>query len=396
MSITILTGLPGSGKSETVITRVNSALQEGRVAFTFLCSDSPILRARPNIVKRGRMGCRAGLSARVDHFVSTARSIDLLENMPAGALLAFDEAQHFGEKIVDSWCAASERGAEILIASPNNAQLKALSRRGYEAERLRLICQVCQEQDASAFLCHLDEDRTESVCAECSERLTEDARARIIDRLLHGGPEPGEKWIYQPVELPECDTWSVIRTDTRERCRFIVDTCAREGLPNAHSSYLDVGCNTGFFCHEMARAGFNSTGVDVAAREIEVARLMSTYFRRDYATYVQSDAHEYLKTTRDHTFDVTSAFSVFQWTMIQKTPEHGLDCMRWLFEKTRRICILEMGESTEAHYIERIGLRYDSAWIRNFMETHGGFERVELIDMKSSRFKRDLHVGFKA
>ena len=265
MTITILTGLPGSGKSETVITRVNSALQEGRAAFTFLCSDSPILRARPNIVKHGRMGCRAGLSARVDHFVSTARSIDLLENMPAGALLAFDEAQHFGEKIVDSWCAASDCGAEILIASPNDAQLKALNRRGYEAERLRLICQVCQEQEASAFLCHLDEDRTESVCAECSERLSEDARARIIDRLLNGGPEPGEKWIYQPVELPECDTWSVIRTDTRERCRFIVDTCAREGLPNAHSSYLDVGCNTGFFCHEMARAGFNSTGVDVAA-----------------------------------------------------------------------------------------------------------------------------------
>ena len=396
MPITILTGLPGSGKSETVISRVNSALQEGRVALTFLCSDSPILRARPNIAKRGRMGCRSGLFARVDHFVSTARSIDLLENAPAGALLAFDEAQHFGETIVDSWCAASERGAEILIASPNEAQLKGLKRRGHEAERLRLICQACQEREASAFLCHLDEDRTEAVCAECSDRLTEDARARIIDRLLHGGPQPGEEWLYQPVELPECSAWEVIRTDTQERCRIVLDTCAREGLPNAHSSYLDVGCNTGFFCHEMARAGFHSTGVDVAAKEIEVARLMSTYFRRDYATYVQSDAHEYLKTTQDRTFDVTSAFSVFQWTMIQKTPEHGLDCMRWLFEKTRRICILEMGESTEAHYIERIGLRYDSAWIRDFMETHGGFERIELIDMKSSRLKRDLLVGFKS
>ena len=396
MTITVLTGLPGSGKSETVITRVNSALQEGRVALTFLCSDSPILRARPNIVKHGRMGCRAGLFARVDHFVSTARSIDLLENAPVDALLAFDEAQHFGERIVESWCAASERGAEILIASPSDAQLKALNRRGYEAERLRLICQECQAQEASVFLCHVDEDRTESVCAECSDRLIEDARARIIDRLLHGRPQPGEEWTYQPVELPECSAWEVIRTDTQERCRIVVDACAREGLPNAHSTYLDVGCNTGFFCHEMARAGFHSTGVDVAANEIEVARLMSTYFHRDYSTYVQSDAHEYLKTTQDRTFDVTSAFSVFQWTMIQKTPEHGFDCMRWLFEKTRRICILEMGESTEAHYIERIGLRYDSAWIRDFMETHGGFERIELIDMKSSRLKRDLFVGFKS
>ena len=342
------------------------------------------------------MGCRAGLFARVDHFVSTARSIDLLENVPAGALLAFDEAQHFGEKIVDSWCAASERGAEILIASPNDAQLKALNRRGYEAERLCLICQVCREQEASAFLCHLDEDRTESVCAECSERLTEDARARVIDRLLHRGPHPGKEWAYQPIELPEFSNWKVVRTDTQERCRLLVDTCAREGLPNAHSTYLDVGCNTGLFCYQMSRAGFHATGVDIAAIEIEVARLMSTYFRRDYVTYIFSDAYEYLKTTQDRTFDVTSAFSVFQWMMMQKTPDHGLDAMRWLFKKTRRICILEVGESSEPHYIERIGLRYDSAWMRDFMEMHGGFDRVELIDMKSSKLKRDLLVGFKS
>ena len=396
MAITILTGLPGSGKSETVITRVNSALREGRVALTFLCSDSPILRARPNIAKHGRMSCRAGSFARVDHFVSTAKSIDLIENVPAGALLAFDEAQHFGEEIVDSWCAASERGAEVLIACPNEAQLKALRRRGHQAERLRLMCQVCQEREASASFCYLDDDRMESVCSGCSKRLTKDARARIVDRLLHGRPHPGEKWTYQPIELRECRNWGVLRPDTRERCRFVVDTCAREGLPNSHSSYLDIGCSTGSFCHQMSMAGFHSTGVDVAANEIEIARLMSTFFRRDHAAYVLSDAHEYLKTTQDHTFDVTSAFSVFQWLMMQKTPEHGLDCMRWLFGKTRRICILEMGESTEPHYIERIGLRYDSFWLREFMQTHGGFERVELLDMKTSRFKRDLLVGFKS
>ena len=341
------------------------------------------------------MGCRSGVFARVNHFESTARTIELLEHVPSGALLAFDEAQHFGEKIVESWCMASERGAEVLIGSPNEAQLKALNRRGHEAERLRLTCQVCREREASTFLCFLAEDRTESVCPDCSERLTNDARARVIDLLRQRGPHPGKEWTYQPVELPECRHWGAVRTDTEERCRILIKLCARGGLPNAHSTYLDVGCNTGFFSYRMSRAGFHSTGVDVVASEIEVARLMSTYFRRDYATYVVSDAHEYLRTTQDQTFDVTSAFSVFQWMMMQKTPEHGLDGMRWLFGKTRRICVLEMGESTEAHYVERIGLSYDSAWIRDFMKTHGGFERIELIDMKSSKLKRDLLVGYK-
>lgn len=396
MAITILTGLPGSGKSETLINRVGMALQEGRVALTFSCCDSPTLRARPGIAERRRLSCRSGLSARLDHFVSTEQSIDLLSEAPAGALLAFDEAQHFGDELVESWCAAAERGAEILIASPSAIQLDALKSRGHKAVHLQLRCQVCHEREASTFFCHLDDDRTESVCDDCCERLRAEAKTEIIDRLRRNAPHPGEEWSYQPIELPECGSWGVVREDTPKRHQLIKDICASQGLPNAYSTYLDVGCNTGFFCYQMHKAGFKSTGVDIVANDIEVARLLSTYFRRDYATYVVSDAHEYLRATQGHTFDVTSAFSVFQWVMIQNTPEHGIDCMHWLFRKTSRICILEMGESTEAHYINRVGLKYDSAWIYDFMQAHGGFEWIDLIDMKRSKLKRDLLVGYKA
>ena len=54
-----------------------------------------------------------------------------------------------------------------------------------------------------------------------------------------------------------------------------------------------------------------------------------------------------------------------------------------------------MGESTEAHYIERVGLKYDSAWIYDLMQAHGGFERIDLIDMKLTNLKRDLFIGYK-
>ena len=396
MAITILTGLPGSGKSETLITKVGTALREGRVALTFLSCESPILHTRVSITEHRRLSCRSGLHTPLDHFVSNEQAIELLGDAPPGTLLAFDEAQYFGEQLAESWYAASDRGVEILIASPSAAQLKALNRRGYDTKRMQLTCQVCQERTASRFFCHLDDDRTESVCDDCFERLKAKTKAEIIDRLRRGAPYPREEWTYQPVELPECSRWGVIRMDTRRRFQLIKDICASRALPSAHSSYLDVGCSTGFFCLQMSKAGFRSTGVDVAANDIEIARLLSTYFRRDYATYVVSDAYEYLKVTQDRTFDVTSAFSVFQWVMIQNTPEHGLDCMRWLFQKTKRICILEMGDSTEAHYIERIGLKYDSAWIYDFAQTNGGFERIDLIDRKSNKLKRDLLIGYKA
>ena len=395
MSITILTGLPGSGKSETLISRVRSALQEGRVVKTIMCGDSSVLRARPGIAVRGMMGCRSGLSTRLNHFVSADQSTKFLANAPPESLLAFDEAHYFGQGLVESWCAAADRGVEILIASPSAAQLKALNRRGHEASRLRLTCQICKERDASEFFCHLDDDRTESVCDACFQRVKTETKAEIVRRLRRSPPNPGEECIYQPIELPECSGWNVIRGDSQKRFRIIRDICAGEGLPGMHSTYLDVGCNTGFFCHQMYKAGFRSTGVDVTVSDIEVARLLGTYVRRDYANYVVSDAHEYLRATQGGLFDVTSAFSVFQWVMIQKTHEHGLECMRWLFRKTRRICILEMGESTEAHYVERIGMRYDSAWIYDFMQRHGGFERIDLLDSKTNKLKRDLLVGYK-
>ena len=395
MSITILTGLPGSGKSETLITSVRSALQEGRVAETFMCGDSSVLRARPRLAVRGIMGCRSGLTTRLNHFVSVEQAIKLLADSHPDSLLAFDEAHYFGQEVVASWCAAADRGVEILVSSPSVPQLEALSKRGHEARRLRLTCQICGERDASEFFCHLDDDRTESVCADCFQRVKTETRAEIVRRLRCNPPKPGEECIYQPVELPECRGWNVIRGDSRKRFEIIRDICADKGLPGMHSTYLDVGCNTGFFCHQMYKAGFKTTGVDITVKDIEIARRLGTYFRRDFANYVVSDAHEYLQSTQGKLFDVTSAFSVFQWVMIQKTHEHGLECMRWLFQKTGRICILEMGESTEAHYVERIGMRYDSAWIHGFMRTHGGFEQIELLDRKTTKLKRDLLVGYK-
>jgi len=395
MPITTLTGLPGSGKSEQLIITVNTALEQERVALTFCCSDSPILKARRGIAEHRQLGSRSGLTTPLNYFVSAESAIRIVREAPSGALLAFEEAQHFGDGIVEPWCEASEQGVEIFITSPSPSQAKMLHRRDHEITRLTLTCQNCEGREASTFLCYLDEDRTESVCEVCHKKLQSEAEAEIVDHLRAQEPHPGEEKIYQPIELHECSNWDVIRQDSDQRFRVIEKACADENLPTAHSNYLDIGCNTGFFCYQMTKAGFRATGVDVVGNDISIARKLGTFFRRDYTTYVVSDAHEYLQSTQDQTFDVTSAFSVFQWVMIQNTPKHGLDCMRWLFGKTRRICILEMGESTEAHYAERIGMKYDRDWIYDFMQEFGGFDRIDIVDLADHNLKRDLFIGYK-
>ncbi len=202
--------------------------------------------------------------------------------------------------------------------------------------------------------------------------------------------------MYQPVELSECADWRLLREDSHVRFDLIRDVCRSIGLPREHSSYLDIGCNTGFFCHRMSQLGFVSSGVDVTAADVEIARLLGSYIRHDYVNYVVADAHEYLAGTADTPVDVCSAFSVFQWVMMQKSPAHGLDCMRWLFQKTRLVCLLEMGESTEDHYIDRIGgMQYDSNWIYEFMKSEGGFARIDVLEKRRYPIWRDIFVGFK-
>jgi len=98
----------------------------------------------------------------------------------------------------------------------------------------------------------------------------------------------------------------------------------------------------------------------------------------------------------DERFDFTSAFSVFQRVMIQRGPERGLECMGWLFQETKRLCVLEMGESSEAHHGGRIGMDYDGAWIQDFMLAEGGFARVQCLQGSEHRLWRDLLIGFRA
>ena len=395
MSMEILTGLPGSGKSDYLIRRVQSARETDLKVLTISCCESLILKNRPNLAKYGRIASRSGVFTKLDRFETLENTIRLLKTAESGWLLAFDEAQHFGPDIVSAWLIASDRGVNILIASPSHDQLKLLSKHGYRPTVLTLTCQECGGREASTFFCHMDENRTVAVCDSCHKVMKQTAEEKAICMLRKQTPYPGETIIYQPVELPACDGWKVIREDSERRFQIVKQACSKIGLPDRESSYLDVGCNTGFFCYRMSRIGFRSTGVDVTKEDIQLARLLGAYNRRDYARYVVSDAYAYLKETQDIKFDVTSAFSVFQWVMIQNSAQHGLHCMNWMFRKSRYICVLEMGESTEDHYVKRIGMEYDSRWIHTFMEDSEEFDHVEFYDHDKYGIKRDLFIGLK-
>ena len=411
MSLTVLTGLPGSGKSKYLIEQVLEAREQSRPVKTFECSESPWLQADEYVRDWRLIGSRVdGLKCALDHFVSTAEAKDILNGTPPGALVAFEEAHYFDAAIVSSWLEASGRGLDVLVARPSDSQLARLDGNAYEELKFGLQCGRCGVREAVTFVLLPDAgpdhpESTTALCEVCDAEVTAEARSEIVDRLERGSPYPGEKTIYQPVELEECADWWCLRPDSEKRFEIMAQVLRDAGLvvgdrgvleDSDWSSlrYVDIGCNTGFFCSRLRVLGFYVEGVDVVQEDIELARLLGSFVRRQKINYVISDCYEYLRDTRDQVFDVTSAFSVFQWLMLQRTAEHGLECIDWLFEKTGRICFLEMGYNDEPFYDGKLPLEIDRPWVEERMQ-RGAFADILVFDAAEHGLQRDLFVGIK-
>ncbi len=404
LPVKVVLGISGAGKSRSLIGRVKEARQEERETHVFLCRESHVFRGRPNIAEKGVMGCREpGLVCGVDHFVTTEEAIELLAAAGEGALTAFDEAFWFGAELAEAWLEAARRGVEVIVVMPSDAQKKILARGRLEFENFVMRCQRCDEAEATRRFVVYGKNETYSTCAPCAAKIKKQVKAQVLDMLEAQRPYPGEKRIYQPVLFCPGGEWEVLRADSPRRVELIAATVKELGFldtgrdPDLRNrpTYLDVGCNTGYFCREMARLNFNATGVDLVLEDIEVARLIDGYFEQTFSTFVHEDAFLYLERTRKEKVDVVSALSTIQWLMIQKDVEHGMKCLEYLFAKTRRLCVLEMGYSEEEHYKEQLGVKIDRYWVLRVMEELGGFDRVQCLGSGEYGIKRDLFLGFR-
>ena len=399
MTLTVLIGPTGSGKSRHLIEAVNDARASGRRTSTFL-SRSAVLRSRnPALWMHNQIACREpGLRCPLDHVVYMHECEALLNDLGPGSLAVFEEAHYFEPEIAEQWAAASRRGVDVLVATPSAPHLERLRTERTVEKRLTVLCSSCRQREASETFVLPEALDSSPFCEECARNLVGTAKEEMLERLESQPPYPGERALYQPIELQECASWRVLRADSSARAELLRELVIElaDRFEHPPNTYLDVGCNTGYFCTAMSRAGLAATGVDIVKGDIEVARLLAAYIRKDDVRYIVANVYEYLRDTRNHLVDIVSAFSVVQWLILQRSLEHGLEALSWLFEKATQACVLEIGYSSEEIYRDKLPVTIDREWVEATMLESKCFSEVRCLPAGTDGLMRDVFVGFVA
>jgi len=197
--LTLFEGLPGSGKSKRLIELVNAARAAGQPALTFACSDSPWMLLSHGDGLTPVLACReSGLVCELDHHVTSLEAGKILERVPAGTLVAFEEAHCFAPAIAEHWKAAARRGVELFICAPSPAQKSRLDSFARRETNFIVVCQHCQNADATRWVIPPRHDAPIAICGDCYEAVGAEARRAILrssqlhpDNAVSSLEEPG-------------------------------------------------------------------------------------------------------------------------------------------------------------------------------------------------------------
>jgi SAM-dependent methyltransferase len=367
MPITLLTGVPGSGKTTRLVELLQDASASGRRVQTFFCSDAPGLATNePVSVHRVIASRRPGLVYPIDHLVTAAEAGEILRAEPPGTLVAFEESQWFGREIVSFWLQASRRGLEVVAATPSGRQLAELQGHDYRVMRFALTCSVCGRREATGSVPGGEEaNETVGVCDRCRRKLRRRTVRDLRTRLRARPPEPGKRVLQMPIELRAFRTWRVAEPGVRARTATLeaLAHVARRDGPEQRPTALVLGCETGYFAHRLRqdrRRFFPVVGVDEDVGAITVARLVDGHFHIDSNTYLSVPYEEFLHEHGDARFDLVVATQPFTETIGRLEPDARAKALAAMVRATAGICLVEAARGPDGDWL-RTALPLDPA-----------------------------------
>jgi len=177
--------------------------------------------------------------------------------------------------------------------------------------------------------------------------------------------------LYQPIPAPELATWSVVR-----KCADRLDAMAKWLTTNGigSGSYLDIGCSYGWFVAEMAKRGFQASGIDRDVAALSVGRLI---YGLDPSACRATDVVSFLDREKQRR-DIVSCFSVLHHFVHGTMRCSAADFIQKVDAITGAVLFLDTAECHEKWFAESLA-GWDAEFIRKWLKEHTSFTRVEIL-----------------
>ena len=188
----------------------------------------------------------------------------------------------------------------------------------------------------------------------------------------------GQRRIFQPIAVPELQTWSVARKCT-DRLALMVAWLRRNGISSG--SFFDVGACYGWFVEEMAKLGFQASGVEQDGALAAVGCL--AYGLYSSAITVENLGHHLRSTTRK--YDVVCCLSVLQNYLLRYEKLTAEEFIQSVDQITGSVLFFDTGESHESRLKHSLAC-WNIEYIQNWLKQNTSFSKIELLGVDDDRY----------
>ena len=391
MKFNIINGLSNAGKSEKLINKYLYLKTQNKKCISIL---NKLIYDKDLAIDKW-YSKNVNVYCNYDYCVEN-NIISIIKKLKDIDYLFLDEAYSYSlntlEEIINIF---TNENIEIYVANFTNAQIELIKNKNiyYNLEILFVKCNNCDQQ--SEITCpDFTTNITENYCFKCYNKKVNEIADEIKNKLSNYPLMP-KKQLYQPFlsktnnfyfNLNNVFTdFNILRSDTNNRIDIYL-----KHHDSTINSYIDLGCNTGYFCDYMSDILriTNVYGIDICSTLIDICIKKSKYILMNNNKYTCSDLYDYFLNT-DKNFDVISAYSVIQWVM---GDEYGIILLKKLATIVNKILILEIGDYKEHHY-DKLKIPIGSLWLVELLKDY--FKEYIIYDKETFNLKKDIIYFFK-
>jgi SAM-dependent methyltransferase len=195
-----------------------------------------------------------------------------------------------------------------------------------------------------------------------------------MDTVWWGAPHR----LFQPVPFPELEGWSVARQCT-DRIDLIMGWLRQNSI--SFGSFLDIGSSYGWFVSEMAKRGFQASGVE---QDAAIAAVGPVAYGLDALAVTVANLGNFLRSAGQK-YDVVCCLSILHNYLLGSQKMSATEFIRLIDQITGSVLFFDTAECHESRFKHSLS-GWNADYIRSWLREHTSFSKIELLGTDSDGY----------